>query len=456
MTPDPFAPMPDTSEGLTNTSSDLRALLENGALEGACEAFEADPQNRQKKLLCGKYMFFYEGFGTIGVPAAIFDFMVENFTAEIGPGFSNYGLIADPFSPQNRPLGVGEGAPLGDVDTLAFTCASCHFGQLPDGRYSVGAPNHEYEYGDQILALFLPAMSVSPSFDESEHHPDAIATVRPLMDKLAADRGLRLRMLINLLPLLGAAGDQPALTLEQEGHYANWEVGTMDFLMTPLPLDDQVHTISKIIGLWDLPQEKERATFGMEHAMLAWTGGAESLYRFLDGFVAIGDGDLTAWPPERLEPIAEYIYSLRSPAPPTTAPPDRVAAGRALFLERGCIDCHNGPRGSGTQLYTYEEIGTDDAMRSWADPDLDGVACCGLTEDGTVLTHNIKSPRLKGIWGHRRFLHNGSVATLEDVLCLNGPRGSITEPAYGDAGHEYGCDLPASERLSLLDFLRSL
>ena len=27
---------------------------------------------------------------------------------------------------------------LGSVETRAFTCASCHFGKMPDGRYAVG------------------------------------------------------------------------------------------------------------------------------------------------------------------------------------------------------------------------------------------------------------------------------------------------------------------------------
>jgi hypothetical protein len=38
---DPFAPQPDTSEGLTNVSSDLMALLEGGSLRGACDAYWA-------------------------------------------------------------------------------------------------------------------------------------------------------------------------------------------------------------------------------------------------------------------------------------------------------------------------------------------------------------------------------------------------------------------------------
>jgi hypothetical protein len=36
---DPFAPYPDSAEGLVNTSSNLRELLEFGALGGTCDAW---------------------------------------------------------------------------------------------------------------------------------------------------------------------------------------------------------------------------------------------------------------------------------------------------------------------------------------------------------------------------------------------------------------------------------
>ena len=81
----PFRAQPDTSEGLTNTSANLEALLEGGALPGACAAWEADPTDRRKKLLCGKSMFFYEGFGTIGVPTALYDFFGTDARGDTAP-----------------------------------------------------------------------------------------------------------------------------------------------------------------------------------------------------------------------------------------------------------------------------------------------------------------------------------------------------------------------------------
>ena len=446
---DPFAPWPDTGEGLENTSADLEALLEHGALEGACDAWLADPGNRRQKLLCGKSMFFYEGFGTIGVPTALLEFFGNRFPDQSGTAWSGIGLVPDPTHP-GLPLGVAPGAPLGSVQTSAFTCASCHFARLPDGRYSVGAPNHAYDYGEHILAISLPAQSVAPGFDPGAHHGDAIAKVQPYIDVLAADRGLRLELLLNLLPLLGA--EQPSFTVEQEGHYAHWLTGTMDFMMAPLPLDDGAHTVSKILSLWGLPTTEEALAAGMPHEQLAWTGGAESLMDFLDGFVAIGDGDGGQWTHERLSPLHEYLLSLRPPAPPSPPPAALVDEGRALFGEVGCLDCHDGPRGMGRTTYPYDEIGTDRAMMAWGDGDLDGDYCCGI---GGEPTRELKSPRLVGLWAQQRFLHNGSVASLEELLCLQ-PRTPSSLPAQGSEGHTFGCELPDAERQALVAFLRSL
>jgi hypothetical protein len=452
----PFAPQPDDSEGLTNVDVDLAAVLEHGALEGACDAYAASPTDRQKKLLCGKSMFFYEGFDTVGVPAALLDFFGTKFESSLGLAYQGLGMIPDPTSEQGRPLGVGRGAPLGTIETLAFTCASCHFGKLDDGRYAVGAPNHDYDYGGQILAILIAPNRVAPGFDPADVHPDAVLKIAPVLEALDASFALRIELLMNVLPLAGAADGAPMVGVEDQGHYAHWLTGTMDFLMAPLPVDDEVHTVSKILALYGIPRAAEEEVFGMPHGMLAWTGGADSLHTFLEGFVAIGEGAEDAWPHERLDPLAEYIYSLRAPVPLSPAPDALVDEGRGLFDSRGCIDCHDGPRGGGRRVFTFEEIGTDDAMRAWGDPTLSGSLCCGLGDPDTVLTHGIKSPRLTGSSSFKRFLHNGSISSLEELLCRDGPRDLVTAYAYGNQGHEFGCDLEASEKDALLAFLRSL
>jgi mono/diheme cytochrome c family protein len=448
---DPFADWPDTTEGLTNISADLDALLENGELLGACDRWHANPSDRQQRLLCGKYMFFYEGFGTLGIPADLLDFLGTEFPEELGRGFTRLGLVEDP-NTRGRALGFGPGAAseglFGANDTLAMTCASCHFGQLPDGRYAVGYPNLEYDYGTHMLVLFVAPQTSSPSYNPADFHPDAIAAVEPVIDALESDFWLSLRMSLDLLPLLGA--DQPPFGVLAQGQTASWDAGTMDFMIEPLPLEDGVHTVSKISHLWGIPTTDELDLAGMDTAQLAWTGSAESLEDFLEGFVLVGDGDVDHWTPEELEPLADYIRSLRPPAPAAAPPADQVIEGERVFHEAQCIDCHDGPRGSGRVVYAFEDVGTDDAMRWWADPDLDGVA-----PDGAPLTNGIKAPRLVGMQSLTKFLHNGSVTSLQELLCVDGDRVPITEHAFGNQGHLFGCDLSPDEKTALIHYLEA-
>lgn len=72
-----------------------------------------------------------------------------------------------------------------------------------------------------------------------------------------------------------------------------------------------------------------------------------------------------------------------------------------------------------------------------------GEVCCGLAgEPGDyTVTGGVKSPRLAGVWARPRLLHNGSVAGLENLLCLNGNRPLLPQPpaaSMGDHGHMMG------------------
>ena len=252
--PDPFAPQPDTSEGLTNVGADLDAVLERGALATACADYARTPTDRRLRLLCGKAMFFDESFGTPGIPKPIATWLVQNFPDDVGAGFAQLGMVPDPRSPDALALGLPTGPKLGSVDTVSFGCASCHFARLPDGRYAVGAPNHDYDYGRMTLMLtLLPSLAI-PGADPSKHDADALAAIQPLRARMDANPSIKTALIQALLPLIGGGGGMlPAFDRENEHWYAQWRPGTMDFFIQPLPFDDQVHTVSKISALWGLP-----------------------------------------------------------------------------------------------------------------------------------------------------------------------------------------------------------
>ena len=448
--PDPFAPQPDESEGLTNVSADLDAVLEHGQLAGACDRYRTGQTDRKTMLLCGKWMYFYETFGTFGIPTALVTFMAKSFPDELGLGFSRLGMIPDPGSADDLPLGLAPTAPLnGSVDAVAFTCASCHFARLPDGRYAVGAPNHRFDYSSFILTLTLAPTVGSGLSQASAHDPDAIAKIQPVLDRLAQDSSLKSQLFSTLLPL--ASVKLPTMSTAVEHDYSTWPPGTMDFVIAPLPVDDGVHTVSKIIGLWGIPRPAEVASSGMSAGLLAWTGDAHGLEEFVRGFAVLGG----TTPPtdDQMKPLIEYIYSLRAPEDPAPPDPALVASGKMLYVTKGCAACHDGPRGSGKRAYTFDEIGTDPALAAWADPTLSGSACCGLPIAPGQLTHGVKSPRLVGTWALGRFLHNGSLTTLDQLFCLS-PRPPVGVTPMRSDGHAFTCDgLSVDEKHALEAYL---
>ncbi len=88
--------------------------------------------------------------------------------------------------------------------------------------------------------------------------------------------------------------------------------------------------------------------------------------------MALSSGDKALYTPERLAPLRAYLLSLKAPRPLQAPDPQLVSAGLRVFNERGCAACHNGPSHSSTRVFPFEEIGTDAALKRWADPDLTG------------------------------------------------------------------------------------
>ncbi|MEO6595704.1 MAG: hypothetical protein ABIP94_13205, partial [Planctomycetota bacterium] len=102
----------------------------------------------------------------------------------------------------------------------------------------------------------------------------------------------------------------------------------------------------------------------------------------------------------KLAALAAYQHSLGTPTAPAGSV-DAIAAqaGRALFVGRArCIECHSGPTFSDGQLYPPAVVGTDPrhAQRS----------ATGL----------YRTTPLRALWQHAPYFHDGSAATLEDVV----------------------------------------
>lgn len=154
--------------------------------------------------------------------------------------------------------------------------------------------------------------------------------------------------------------------------------------------------------------------------------------------------------PERIvEALAAYERTLISPitrfdqfiAGETTALSPREQQGFALFVGRaGCVACHGGWRFTDDRLHdiglSNADVGTDDQPRNTANPT------------------SFKTPSLRELRHSAPYMHDGSKATLEEVIKhYNGgfsKRPSLSRNIVQDL------ELTADERHALIAFLNTL
>ncbi len=150
-----------------------------------------------------------------------------------------------------------------------------------------------------------------------------------------------------------------------------------------------------------------------------------------------------------LDAIATYVnFGIPLPVPPTTDPA-LVAAGRAIFMRADvhCSECHAGARftdsGAGNPTLDLggpiqlHDVGTCVAQPypDVAHDDVAGHARAACSFD---------TPSLSGLASTPPYLHDGSAATIHDVL-------EITRGKMGDIS-----SLSTADEAALVEYLRSL
>src|SRR5581483_6940398 len=121
-------------------------------------------------------------------------------------------------------------------------------------------------------------------------------------------------------------------------------------------------------------------------------------------------------PDEGLYALALYIRSLKPPANPNPLD-ENARRGEAVFRREGCPGCHIPP------LYTNNKLTLAEGFTLPKDvpPTLDILAVTVGTDPGLALktrkgTGYYKVPSLKGLWYRGHYLHDGSVASLEEMF----------------------------------------
>ena len=166
-----------------------------------------------------------------------------------------------------------------------------------------------------------------------------------------------------------------------------------------------------------------------EHDMREQFGGNGMLTneQFVVGSTSRPLGDAKAGLSSDLDALAAYLNSLTTfpQSPHRTAlgelTPD-AQAGRTLFVASGCAACHQGSQMTDRLIHN---VGTQTALS-------------GMRTHMPLL--GIETPTLRGLWETSPYLHDGSAATLDDVLIR----------------HNNGVSFSSAERDSLVAFLMQI
>lgn len=443
----------------TDQSYDLNEVMELGQLsQSDCQAYWQGQRDEQTTLRCGKWMFFYDPMGRPGFPAALVDLLRKNAPENVGKHLEGFGMIDDPYSKDGLPLGLTPSVNLpGFVPTYALTCAGCHFAKLPDGRYQVGHPNHDFDYSGLTMALaVLPQLAMQP---KKALPPKTKEKMQPLIDEFFGRNWGRLETILQTLRMIPSAiilKNKPMDDASLE-YLAKMPTGVLDPLAPPA-FDDHANVPLRILPVWGLPRPELMEAFGSKYgAMLTSSGGTPDLsHVYLTGAhitdQSTGTDLAASFDASYYEPLTRYILSLKAPKNQQPVDIKKFDAGERIFAE-ACVSCHRGPAYGGTEIFSLEDIGTDPALKDLYGPN--GLASF-MVVSPYELTYGVRAPRLEGFWSLDRILHNGSLRSFAELLCLE-PRPASLGTGHSTAGHDYACETYSrDDKEALIHFLESL
>jgi RoxA-like, cytochrome c-like len=136
----------------------------------------------------------------------------------------------------------------------------------------------------------------------------------------------------------------------------------------------------------------------------------------------------------KLPALQAYQLSLAAPTPPAGSFDGAAASrGQALFAGKAaCATCHSGPE------FTDANIRLHPVSDSMGEPEPAGVPSYASRS----ATKQYRTAPLKGVWQHPPYFHNGSAATLADVVNTYDTRRSL--------------GLTDAEKADLVQYLKSL
>jgi hypothetical protein len=211
----------------------------------------------------------------------------------------------------------------------------------------------------------------------------------------------------------------PALTPAQKAAYNSWGKGKYDprFNLDGISSAQVIPPAYGLLGIHKVTAtgDGDEIAYWNRYVAVTQMGGLGTFTEPRTGVsVTNGTTDLVS---AKLPALQAYQLSLAAPAPPAGSfDPAAAARGAQVFAGAGgCATCHSGPHFTDAN----ERLHPPSDVVSEPEPD-------GAPGDASrSATRMYRTAPLRGAWQHAPYFHNGSAATLRDVVRAYDARKSL-------------------------------
>lgn len=423
-----------------------------------------------------------------GIPYWIWKVLPEMFSDKLpGEGYASLGFINE--SGKDTPIGFSKRRVL--INRVGLNCAVCHTGTIRD------TPNSEHRalaaMPANVIDLkgysnFLTASALDERFNprrmmtEIERIGGNLNFIEKLIYRYIAIPQTR-DALITQGSRLSFLERQPDWGPGRVDTFNPYKAIQFHFPMDKLREDE-------LIGTADFPSvwnQKPR-----EGLQLHWDGNNKSVDE-RNKSAALGAGVTpTTIDLLRIQRVADWLWELPPPAYPYEINENLASVGERVY-QNNCANCHAFGSSHVGKVVPIEEIGTDPHRLNSYTYEL-------LSNQNTLFagypwrfknfrkTNGYANIPLDGIWLRAPYLHNGSVATLRNLLEVpekrlkefyrgydvfdkknvgfasdvaeeNGRKYfkfDTTLPGNSNSGHLYSTDLSPDEKDALVEYMKKL